>query len=125
MGLGYTPANQAALLEYEAWIDRLVTVGVVDEEDKPQFMAAMRDGFYKVEQTRQQQIRDFDEKLTEQAASNATAISQTAFQRTVAKGKGKALAPPRFNPMAGKERHDEEACERLLRAAAVRAETAA
>lgn len=88
-------------------------------------MAATREGLDKGEETRQQQIRERDEKLKEQAATNATAISQTAFQWTVGKGKGTALAPPRFNPMAGKGKYDEEACGRLLRAAAARAEAAA
>ena len=50
--LGLTPANQAALREYEDWIDKIVSIGDADEETKMEFLAKLTEGLGEGEQER-------------------------------------------------------------------------
>ena len=58
--LGLTPANKAALLDYEAWIDKVIAIGDADEEDKVAFLARRKEGLHEGEKERLRQDTEKD-----------------------------------------------------------------
>ena len=114
--LGHTPANNAALLEYEAWIDKVIAIGDADDEDKITCLAKLKEGLEEGEDERLRQDAEKDEKLKEQAVRNAECVSKLAFKRTT-EGPCYRAAPVSHSidslSSISKAKRDEAAVERL------------